>query len=98
MVDLKDVRPGTKLLVVSNRVTGMNSHGRMDKWLGKVVTCDRVVHGTILLEEDRGDCPFQEDVGFRWKWSSKMFECIVDDLESDFEAPDINEMQFLLFG
>lgn len=101
MVNMRDIHPGTKLLVVSKRVHGMNAYGDMDKWLGQIVTCAEIEdENTILLEEDRGDCPFRTHsyVDKRWFWSPHMFECIVDNPESEFEAPNINEMQFLLYG
>ena len=99
MVDIKDIYPGTKLLVVSKRVGGMNLCGDMDKWLGQIVTCAEIKDEfTVLLEEDRGDCPFHDYIDNRWFWNTGMFECIVDDPESELEAPNINEMQFLLYG
>lgn len=92
MVDFRDVQPGTKLLVVSERCKGMNYEGLMDHWLGQVVTCEFKRALSICIVEDAGEYPYQE--GGHWYWNANMFECIVDDNQADFEAPNFNESAF----
>lgn len=57
---------GDKVRIVNERVKGMNSDGKMDCWLGKVMTINEVI-------EDYKRCPYKmkEDERY-WSWSNDM--------------------------
>lgn len=60
---------GDKVRIVSERTIRMNNFGKMDKWLGKVMTIrgiDRSLHG-YWMEED-----FGENYGRGWLWDDNM--------------------------
>lgn len=60
---------GDKVRIVSERTVRMNNFGKMDKWLGKVMTIrgiERGLHG-YWMEED-----FGENYGRSWLWDDNM--------------------------
>lgn len=60
---------GDKVRIVSKRTVRMNNFGKMDKWLGKVMTIrgiERCFHG-YWMEED-----FGENYGRGWLWYDNM--------------------------
>ena len=98
MVDVNTLRPGMKVKIVGHWVPGchQNSRGDMDRYLGQVVTILRVDEdGFALIEEDEGECLHQD--GGHWYWNSNCFECIVDDVQDDFEASSENEIFSFIF-
>lgn len=48
---------GDKVRIVSKWVKGCyeNSEGKMDKWLGKVMTIDRTFNNFYKMKEDKGE-------------------------------------------
>ena len=68
---------GDKVKIVSEKTgDGWNSHGEMDKWLGKVMTIREITEDDCyLMEED--DCEGIFANG--WYWSEYMVECKVND-------------------
>lgn len=52
------LKPGDKVRIANKRGTYWNPEGLMDKYMGKVMTVDRIVAGLIYLKEAKGDKPF----------------------------------------
>ena len=77
---------------------GQNIEGLMDKYLGQVVTVLEIQERTVIIEEDAGDCKFQN--GGHWAWNSMCFDCIVIETpeHEDFEPSSKDEIFSFLFG
>ena len=77
MVPLKDLKEGMKVKIVDKWVPGccQNTYGRMDHWLGKVVTIWHVNDSYAEIKEDSVDRPGG------WAWAPESFDCIVADDE-----------------
>lgn len=52
------LKPGDKVRIADKRGKLWNFDGLMDKYMGKVMTVDRIVAGLIYLKEAKGDKPF----------------------------------------
>lgn len=80
---------GDKVRIVSERVSGMNDEGRMDKWLGQVMTINEILgNGDYGMKEDAGEFHWGELDG--WSWDDDMIECKVEDAKlSDTEDTHI---------
>ncbi len=85
MVDLSDLRPGMKIKIVDHWGPGCypSWDGRMDHWLGKIVTVlgvdeypDDVFGPSVHIVEDRA-----EGLGNGWCWFPAAIDCIVQDEE-----------------
>ncbi len=67
--EFNKLKPGDKVRIVNYRTNRMNSSGKMDKWLGKVMTVrERLDELTIQMEEDK-----HENAG-GWIWWCNMIE------------------------
>ena len=86
MVDIGLLSPGMKIKIVDQWVPGCkeDSGGRMDYWLGQIVTVRTILHESIHIEEDRG-----EFLGNGWYWCPAAIDCIVQD-----EDPFQNDHDF----
>ena len=60
-------KAGDKVKIVSRRTLTMNQDGKMDKYLGTVMTIKRVKTSSYEMLEDSG----------RWFWGEKDIECLV---------------------
>lgn len=60
-----------------------NHAGKMDKWLGKVMTINEVnvEHNCYYMKEDSGEAWHGSLKG--WKWNEVMIECKVEEEETD---------------
>lgn len=100
MVPIEMLFPGMRVKIVDewNAGCGQNIEGLMDKYLGQVVTVlDIDGTGCIRIEEDAGDCAFQE-CG-HWSWAEDCFEYIVEDeCQESFEASSEDEILSFIFG
>lgn len=100
MVPIEMLSPGMRVKIVDqwNDQCFQNNRGLMDKYLGQVVTVLDVHGCSVRIEEDAGDCEFQE--GGHWSWGAFCFDCIVveDETWEDFEIADISEIFSLLYG
>ena len=69
VAEFKKLKVGDKVRVVKTKDKGSwNSKGKMDKWLGKVMTVRQILEdGDIRMVEDRG-----EYRGEGWYWSAPM--------------------------
>lgn len=98
MVDIDDLKPGVKVKIVDawNDSCGENSDGLMDKFLGQTVTVFQIRGRTILIEEDAGDCEFQQDG--HWSWNCFCFDYIIDETyDEDFDISSESEiLSFIL--
>lgn len=73
-----------------------NTNGEMDKFLGAIATILQIFGGDYAtIEEDEGDCPFQE--GGHWCWNAYCFDYIVEDSQDDFDASSENEILSFIF-
>ena len=66
-------KAGDKVIVksFSERPEHWNSSGKMDEWMGKIVTIRKYLEGAInlyLIEEDKG-----ESLGVGWRWRESDF-------------------------
>lgn len=78
-MDIKEfekLKVGDKVKIVDKRTgTGWNPRGKMDKWLGKIMTIrDVEPYGLVKMREDAAE----NNDG--WWWSSHMIDCKVDEL------------------
>lgn len=64
---------GDKVRIVDSRTDRMNYFGRMDKWLGKVMTIRECLLSGYWMEED-----FGENIGFGWCWDDDMISGLVE--------------------
>ena len=78
MVEIEDLEVGMKVKIVDqwNAHTCQNPDGRMDRWLGQIVTVAEVQLGSngdgyIFIEEDK-----LEDYG-HWYWNKHCIDYIV---------------------
>lgn len=51
----------------------------MDKYLGTVMTVDKIIHGLVYMLEDNGE----------WAWNGK---CISEKIEEDYNPATSDEM------
>lgn len=58
---------GDKVRIVDHRTYHMNNFGKMDKWLGKVMTIRKCLLSGYWMEEDYG-----ENIGYGWTWDDSM--------------------------
>lgn len=64
---------GDKVRIVYHRTDNMNHFGKMDKWLGKVMTIRECLLPGYWMEEDCG-----ENVGFGWRWDDDMISGLAE--------------------
>ncbi len=77
MVPISDLRPGMKVKIVDQWGLGCgeSSDGRMDHWLGQIVTIQKIYSPYFaFIEED-------EAIGERWFWYPEAIDHIVHDDE-----------------
>ena len=77
-------RNGTKVVIV-RKVNNFNRDGRMDKWIGKVMTIRDNFNVVYKMEEDI------EEWDNGWNWSSECFETV----KSLCRNSNISEEEFL---
>ena len=99
MVSLSELRPGIKVKIVDHWVPGCgeNPEGRMDHWLGKIVTVQEVFDNFIDIEEDQG-----EFLRRGWMWFPAAIDHIVHGEEplptdEDFQPAPEDAFQSLFF-
>lgn len=64
---------GDKVRIVDHRTDNMHHFGKMDKWLGKVMTIRECLFSGYWMEEDSG-----ENIGFGWRWDDDMISGLVE--------------------
>lgn len=64
---------GDKVRIVDYRTYRMNDFGKMDKWLGKVMTIRECLLPGYWMEEDYG-----ENIGFGWRWDDDMISGLAE--------------------
>ena len=95
MVDSARLHIGDKVKIVDawgGRI-GQNNQGRMDKWLGQVMTISEFIstnRSWMRMVEDDGE---NGDRG--WSWSCRMIDRIVTDYEPPAEPPKISDDDIL---
>lgn len=91
MVPLDLLSPGMRVKIVDRWGAGcyQNDEGKMDKYLGQVVTVLKLESSYALIEEDAEDCP--SHLSGHWYWSPSCFDYIVDE-EEDFEPASSGEI------
>ena len=52
------LKPGDKVRIANKRGAWWNQEGQMDKYMGKVMTFDRIDGALVYLKEAKGDKPF----------------------------------------
>ena len=73
--EFEKLKVGDKVKIVDKRTgTGWNTRGKMDKWLGKIMTIRNNLCGYVKMRED-----YDESYD-GWCWSSHMIDCKVGDL------------------
>lgn len=77
-------RNGTKVVIV-RKVDNFNDAGKMDKWIGKVMTIRCLYMGVYKMEEDI------KEWSCGWNWSSECFETV----SSICRNSNISEKEFL---
>lgn len=99
MVPVEVLSPGMRIKIVDQWSfgCGQNIDGLMDKYLGQIVTVLDLQGGIVRIEEDAGDCNFQE--GGHWEWNSNCFDYIVEDeVQENFEPASNGEIFSFIFG
>lgn len=66
-------RVGDKVRIVDHRTGPMNNFGKMDKWLGKVMTIRECLLSGYWMEEDYG-----ENIGYGWCWDDDMISGLAE--------------------
>lgn len=64
---------GDKVRIVDYRTGPMNNFGKMDKWLGKVMTIRECLLSGYWMEEDYG-----ENIGYGWCWDDDMISGLAE--------------------
>ena len=64
---------GDKVRIVDHRTGPMNNFGKMDKWLGKVMTIRECLLSGYWMEEDYG-----ENIGYGWCWDDDMISGLAE--------------------
>lgn len=64
---------GDKVRIVDHRTDNMHHFGKMDKWLGKVMTIRERLLSGYWMEEDYG-----ENIGFGWRWDDDMISGLAE--------------------
>lgn len=74
--EFKKLKVGDKVKIVDEKTgIGWNTHGKMDRWLGKIMTIrDIAGSGNVRMREDVG-----EYGGGGWYWHPHMIDCKVDE-------------------
>lgn len=77
MVKLADIRVGDTVKIVDKWCHGcmQNTRGRMDKYLGTVMTVKVIYGDSVRMFEDEHD----GIGGGGWMWLPAAIECIIDD-------------------
>ena len=76
---------GDKVRIVDHRTGPMNNFGKMDKWLGKVMTIRECLLSGYWMEEDYG-----ENIGYGWCWDDDM----ISGLAEPWREPCTVELRF----
>lgn len=75
--EFKALKPGDKVRIVKEKKGGdWNQGGKMDKWLGQVMTVRENECFGIRMEEDKNDQTDSLD-SLGWYWDPEMIECKV---------------------
>ena len=71
MVQIGDLSEGMKVRIVEkwNPACHANPDGMMDRYLGTIMTVERICRSWCRMEEDSG----------RWVWNKHAIDCIVED-------------------
>lgn len=64
------LKPGDKVRIANKRGAFWNAAGRMDKYMGKVMTVDRIASVLVFLKEAKGDSVI---TGFEWSFCVEDF-------------------------
>ena len=64
---------GDKVRIVDHQTDNMHHFGKMDKWLGKVMTIRECLLSGYWMEEDYG-----ENIGFGWRWDDSMISGLAE--------------------
>ena len=100
MIDISTLCPGDRVRIVDSWVPGcrQNVQGKMDKWLGSVMTVSEIRGDFVWMEEDRGEFSTALTTGRdgRWNWHPAAIAKIVTP-EEEPEVPD-EEVDRLLSG
>lgn len=91
-VDLLNVQVGDQILIVDRWVRGcaQNSEGRMDMYLGKILTIDEIEqqHDQYFM------CRVKEDNG-RWLWNHNCIKKVIKSYEKEMENFSIDLTSFV---
>lgn len=76
MIDLNDLHIGDSVKIIDKWPgnIGQNSAGKMDKYLGKIVTVSAIEYGNFRILEDN-----YENFGVKWFFSGEMVDYILSD-------------------
>lgn len=78
----EDLKVGDKVLLKNKRGDGWNSEGKMDHYMGKIVTIDGVIGTSFFIKEDDGE-------NYPCKWC---FEYV--DIELKVNCLKLKDLQF----
>ena len=89
MVNIFDFMPGDRVRIVKKWPPGckQNPEGRMDHWLGKVMTVRCVYDRYVKMREDIGEWH-----GDGWSWFDNMIERMEDNEYQVAEEQDIKTL------
>ena len=95
------LHPGEHVRIVSEWPPNgrQNGAGKMDKWLGQIMTVREVNIGRAgrhtLLKMVEDAMEFRNSAGDGWSWFPEMIECVIDDDCGDAIASDSELSDFL---
>ncbi len=92
MVDMKDLWVGDRVKIVDewNDLTCQNLAGKMDKWLGTVMTVKEISHYSCAMEEDQNE---NENSGFHgWSWNKHCIDYVVSEGDGEFDVATDEEL------
>lgn len=95
MVDISTLAPGMRVKIVDEwgLRCQQNRDGEMDRYLGAIVTVAEIHDGYIFIEED-----VLENDGGPWYWNAYCLDRVVDEIDTEIEAADDDELSSFLFN
>lgn len=96
MVSIRELSIGMRVKIVNewDDDCGQNGEGRMDHWLGQIMTVRETYSDSVMMQEDSGE----GILGHGWYWNAHCIDYIVPDEPFDCDMPDFSELSVWFGG